>query len=113
VPPGAQARHVFDFAVGIRLIVSRDLYGPERHEGIHVSASLHEDESLPLYREIKSLVKEMFYVPSANVAASVIDKMAQRLFGELSGFKGKFRMAQLSPGGVLHYNIPIDVWKLG
>jgi len=105
--PGAQQRHVFDFAVGIRMIVSRDLYGPDRHEGVHVSASLHDDTELPIYKEI---LERMPQIPAVYVAASVIDKTVQRLFGELSGFKGKFRMAQLSPGGVLHYNIPMNVW---
>jgi len=108
--PGAQPRHVFDFVVGVRLIVSRDLYGPERHEGIHVSASLHDDDSLPIYKEIEELVAKLDHIPRANVAASVIDKTVQRLFAELSGFTGKFRMAQLSPGGVLHYNVPMNVW---
>lgn len=110
--PGAQPRHVFDFVVGLRLIVSRDLYGPERQEGVHVSVSLHEDESLPIYTEINELA-EATVLPDVELAVSVIDKTVRRLFGKLSGFEGQLGTPKISSGGVLHYNVPIDVWERG
>lgn len=44
-PPSERRRHVFDCADGLRLIISRDRYGPGRI-GVHVSASVANGTTL-------------------------------------------------------------------
>ena len=112
--PGEQRKHIFDFEDGLRLIVSKDQYpDPAGSVGIHVSASVVDDETCGLYARIRAAIEQNPQVPVTNAAASAIDKATHERFKLLSGFEGKFKMAQMSPNGVLHYNVPLAVWERG
>lgn len=117
--PGQQRKHIFDFEDGLRLMVSRDHYqtqegedAPEIH-GIHVSASLAEDPSLAIYDRIREAIRANLSIAPITSAERVLDATARERFLLLSGFEGPFPLAAASESGVLHYNVPIEVWKQG
>ncbi len=103
--PGELRRHVFDFADGLRLIVSREDWGA-RGKVIHVSAS--SEHGSPLFKLLAASVD------LAGAAASIGTFIygVKRKFRGLSGRDAALTLDSISHEmGVPHLYCSVDEWE--
>lgn len=96
--PAELREHVFDFADGIRLVVSRDRVADPRFIGIylHISASL-----VPKSEVYNHLLKQQHNSPAA--ALDAFRQMAENRFRFLSNRSMPMMFGGTTEGGTLHW----------